>query len=94
MKLLWIVILLDCISTYFIIEIKGGSEINPIISWMIPYIGVAGMLIMKLIITYFILSFLKFYCISKACDYNKFARYIAYMYISIWTIVTVLANFG
>lgn len=94
MKLLWCVILLDCISTYFIVEIKGGVEINPVISWMIPYVGVVGMLLIKLAITYLLLGFFENYCKKNLYDYNKYARWIAYSYIFVWSVIVILANLG
>lgn len=82
MTILWIVILFDCLVSMVFIGILDVPEINPLMSWLIPYVGVGGMIVAKLIYTYILLNIIaKPIAIKHKINYNKTCHIIACIYV-------------
>jgi len=84
MKILWIVVLIDCLLSIVFIGILDVSEINPLMSWLIPYVGVGGMILAKLIYTFILLNLVaKPLAIKYKINYNKTCHICAFIYVVI-----------
>jgi hypothetical protein len=83
MKILWIIILVDCLLTILFVGLLDVPEINPLMSWMIPYVGLGGMIVAKLIYTYLLLNVLaKPMAIKHKVNYNKTCHICAVIYVA------------
>ena len=80
------IIIIDCIVTYFTVGLNGQKELNPLMAWMIPHIGVLGMLFVKIlyssIILYTVEKIKRYYSLSI----EKWYYYVGILYIIVWTI--------
>ena len=83
MTILWIVILIDCLLSILFIGLLDVPEINPLMSWLIPYVGVGGMILAKLIYTFILLNLIaKPTAIKyKINYYNKTCHICAGIYV-------------
>ena len=82
MTILWIVILIDCLLSILFIGLLDVPEINPLMSWLIPYVGVGGMILAKLIYTFILLNLVaKPMAIKYNYNYNKTCHICAGIYM-------------
>lgn len=82
MTILWIVILIDCLLTILFVGLLDVPEINPLMSWLIPYIGVGGMILAKIIYTFILLNLIaKPMAIKHKINYNKTCHICACIYV-------------
>lgn len=82
MKILWTVIIIDCIITICFVGLLDVPEINPLISWMIPYIGLSGMIVVKLLFSYTMLNIIaKPLAVKHNINYNKTCHICACTYV-------------
>lgn len=84
MKILWTIILIDCLLTILFVGLLDVPEINPLMNWMIPYIGVGGMIVVKILYSYLLLNVLvKPVAIKHNINYNKICHICACIYVAI-----------
>jgi len=78
------IIIIDCIVSYFTVE----KEVNPLMAWMIPHIGLVGMLLVKILYSSMILFTVnkvrKIYMFEE--DFEKWWYIGGIIYIIVWFI--------
>jgi len=89
MTILWTVIIIDCILTLIFVGYIGVPEVNPLMSCMIPYIGVMGMLLIKIAYSYLLLNVIaKPISVKYKFDINKYCFAVSAIYV-ITFIITI-----
>jgi hypothetical protein len=85
MKVLWTIIILDCILTIIFVGLLDVPEVNPLLGWMIPYIGVYGMLGVKLIYSYILLNMVAKRLAEKYnLSIDKYCYIVSVVFVCVW----------